>query len=228
MYQAYKNLKFYRLTKAFHKLSEIMNRLYSKLIKRIFDFVLSFLAIILFIPVIILIMILLTLSLKGNPFIMQTRVGKNCKLFKIIKFRTMTNERDLNGELKEDKDRLTKTGKIIRSLSLDEIPQFINILFGKMSLIGPRPLLVEYIPLYNSEQIKRHNVLPGITGWAQVNGRNAISWEEKFKLDLYYVQNISFLLDIKIILLTLYKVLKRDDVSSATSVTMEKFKGTHE
>jgi len=155
----------------------------------------------------------------------QERPGKNGKIFKIFKFRTMSDERNEQGELLPDALRLKGAGKFIRSSSLDELPQLLNVLRGEMSFVGPRPLLVEYLPLYSQQQAKRHDVYPGITGWAQVNGRNAISWEEKFKLDGYYVDHISCVLDCKIVWLTIKKVLKRDGVNSATSVSMEKFRG---
>lgn len=157
---------------------------------------------------------------------MQPRPGKNNKIFMLIKFKTMTNEKDENGELLPDAKRLNMVGKVVRKLSLDEIPQLYNVLMGQMSLIGPRPLLTEYLPLYNKNQIRRHDIRPGITGWAQINGRNAISWEEKFDLDLYYVDNLTLWLDIKILFLTILKVVKIEGISSETSVTMEKFTGT--
>lgn len=170
-------------------------------------------------------MICLTLANQGKPFFFQVRPGKNAKLFKIIKFKTMNDRNDSNGNLLPDDVRLTKIGNFVRKTSLDEIPQLLNVLKGDMSLIGPRPLLPEYLPLYSAEQNKRHLVRPGITGWAQVNGRNAISWEQKFKLDFWYVENVSFLLDLKILWLTLKKVLVKEGISSATSATMEKFTG---
>lgn len=195
--------------------------------KRIFDLVLSLLLIILFLPFIIVTALLIFLKM-GRPIVFtQDRPGLNEKIFKIYKFRTMTNERDKNGELLPDNYRLKGIGKFIRSTSLDELPQLFNVLKGDMSFVGPRPLLIEYLPLYNQEQKKRHNVKPGITGWAQVNGRNAISWKEKFKLDVWYVDNQSFALDIKILWLTFLKVVKRSDISSTTSVTMEKFSGNN-
>jgi lipopolysaccharide/colanic/teichoic acid biosynthesis glycosyltransferase len=162
---------------------------------------------------------------NGKPFFFQTRPGNNEKLFKIVKFKTMTDEKDKNGKLLPDEKRLTTVGKWVRKTSLDELPQLINVVKGEMSLIGPRPLLPEYLPLYNKEQKKRHTIRPGITGWAQVNGRNAISWVDKFKLDVYYVENLTFWLDVKIVFLTIKKVLVKEGVSSSTSVTMEKFKG---
>jgi lipopolysaccharide/colanic/teichoic acid biosynthesis glycosyltransferase len=161
----------------------------------------------------------------SNIFFLQDRPGKDGKIFKIIKFKTMTDKRDNEGNLLPDNQRLTKIGKLIRSTSIDELPQLINVLKGDMSLIGPRPLLVQYLPLYTKEQVRRHDVRPGITGWAQVNGRNAISWKEKFELDVWYVDHMSFLLDLNIIYLTIKKVFKREGISSGTSVTMEPFTG---
>ncbi len=164
----------------------------------------------------------------GAPILFtQPRPGQNEKIFNIYKFRTMTDERDEHGELLSDEERLNGIGKTIRALSIDELPQLFNVLKGDMSIIGPRPLLVEYLPLYSGEQRRRHDVKPGITGWAQVNGRNAISWKEKFALDCYYVENLSFMLDLKILLMTLKKVLGREDISASDHVTMEKFNGTN-
>ena len=162
----------------------------------------------------------------GNPFFTQERPGKDGKIFKLIKFRTMTNKKDEDGNLLPDDQRLTSYGKFLRSTSVDELLELINILKGDMSIIGPRPLLVKYLPLYNDFQKHRHDVRPGLTGYAQVNGRNSISWEERFKLDIDYVQNITFMGDVKIIFNTVYKVFKRDGISSGTSVTMEEFKGS--
>ena len=162
----------------------------------------------------------------GSPiFFTQDRVGKNNKVFKMIKFRSMKDGVDKNGNLLPDEMRLTKFGKILRSTSLDELPELINVLKGDMSLIGPRPLLVDYLPLYNENQVRRHNVLPGLTGWAQINGRNSLSWNEKFNLDIWYVDNWSLTLDIKIFFLTIYKVFKRDGISQEGNVTMERFNG---
>jgi lipopolysaccharide/colanic/teichoic acid biosynthesis glycosyltransferase len=163
--------------------------------------------------------------LKNNPFFIQERPGKNEKIFKLIKFKTMNDKTDENGKLLPDKERLTKIGKIIRSLSLDELPQLINVLKGNMSLVGPRPLLIKYLPLYNERQRKRHNVKPGITGWAQVNGRNNISWEEKFELDVEYVENVCFLFDMKILWMTILKVIKREGINSISTATMYPFTG---
>ncbi len=163
---------------------------------------------------------------KGaGAFFFQERPGKDSKIFKVVKFKTMTDERDKDGNLLPDADRLTKVGKFVRSTSIDELPQLWNVLKGDMSLIGPRPLLVQYLPLYSSEQARRHEVRPGITGWAQCHGRNAISWQKKFELDVWYVDHISFVTDCKIVLTTLKKVLGREDINSATSVTMEAFNG---
>jgi len=191
-----------------------------------FDRSLAFVLIILFLPVMVVVAILI-LFWDGRPVIFrQKRPGKDEKIFEIYKFRTMTNERDESGNLLPDEQRLKGIGKFIRSTSLDELPQLFNVLKGDMSFVGPRPLLVEYLPLYNETQRKRHNVLPGITGWAQVNGRNAISWEQKFEYDVWYVENQSFLLDMKILWMTFLKVVKRSGISQEGRATMEKFKGS--
>lgn len=174
-------------------------------------------------PLFLLIYSLLYVALGGNPIFTQLRPGKYEVIFRLIKFRTMTNERDQNGDLLPDKERLTPIGKLVRSSSLDELPQLMNVLKGEMSFVGPRPLLIEYLSLYNDEQKRRHDIKPGITGWAQVNGRNAISWEKKFELDVWYVDHQSFSLDIRILWMTLLKVVGRDGISSGTSVSMEKF-----
>lgn len=184
-------------------------------------------AFIIALPILGFVTILLVIANNGKPFFFQIRPGLNENLFKIIKFKTMTDEKDENGNLLPDNKRLTGIGKFVRKTSLDEIPQLINVLKGDMSLIGPRPLLVEYLPLYNEEQKKRHDVRPGITGWAQVNGRNAISWKQKFALDVQYVAQCSFWLDVKILFLTIKKVLVKEGISSSTSVTMEKFEGNN-
>ena len=176
-------------------------------------------------PILFVVTILLALANKGKPFFFQIRPGLNEKLFNIIKFKTMTDEVDLEGNLLSDAQRMTKAGNFVRKTSLDELPQLLNVLKGDMSLIGPRPLLPEYLPLYSIEQKKRHSVRPGITGWAQVNGRNTIGWKEKFKFDVYYAKNCSFLLDLKILFLTLKKVIVRDGISAEGMVTMGKFKG---
>lgn len=199
--------------------------MYKSYIKRILDFLLALLGFILLFPIFILVMIGLFFSNNGKPFFFQTRPGKNEKLFKIIKFKTMNDEKDTAGNLLPDAQRLTIIGKFVRKTSLDEIPQLLNVVKGDMSLVGPRPLLVQYLPLYNEYQKKRHNVRPGITGWAQVNGRNAISWQQKFEYDVWYVTNISFLLDVKIIFLTIKKVFISEGISQDGQATMEYFKG---
>ncbi|EAH9654618.1 undecaprenyl phosphate N,N'-diacetylbacillosamine 1-phosphate transferase [Campylobacter jejuni] len=198
--------------------------MYEKVFKRIFDFILALVLLVLFSPVILIIALLLKIT-QGSVIFTQNRPGLDEKIFKIYKFKTMSDERDEKGELLSDELRLKAFGKIVRSLSLDELLQLFNVLKGDMSFVGPRPLLVEYLPLYNKEQKLRHKVRPGITGWAQVNGRNAISWQKKFELDVYYVKNISFLLDLKIMFLTALKVLKRSGVSKEGHVTTEKFNG---
>jgi len=199
-----------------------------KYIKRVFDIILSLLLILIFSPIIVIVSIFIYFTM-GEPILFrQIRPGLNEKLFTIYKFRTMNNKRDKNGDLLPDKDRLSKIGKIIRSTSLDELPQLFNVLKGDMSFVGPRPLLEEYLPLYNEEQKRRHSVIPGITGWAQVNGRNAISWEDKFKYDVWYVDNQSFWLDMKILLMTFLKVIKRDGISQNGQATIEKFRGNIE
>ncbi|HEG0613704.1 TPA: undecaprenyl phosphate N,N'-diacetylbacillosamine 1-phosphate transferase [Campylobacter coli] len=198
--------------------------MYEKWIKRILDFVLALFLLVLFSPLILITALLLKIT-QGSVIFTQNRPGLNEKIFKIYKFKTMSDERDEKGELLSDELRLKAFGKIVRSLSLDELLQLFNVLKGDMSFVGPRPLLVEYLPLYNEEQKLRHKVRPGITGWAQVNGRNAISWQKKFELDVYYVKNISFLLDLKIMFLTALKVLKRSGVSKEGHVTTEKFNG---
>ena len=200
--------------------------MYRGLIKRLLDFFVSLIALLILSPVLIIVSVWLYFVNEGaGVFFTQDRPGKNNQIFRLIKFKTMNDKRDKDGKLLPDGERLTKAGRLVRSTSLDEIPQLINVLKGDMSLIGPRPLLIKYLPLYNAEQARRHEVRPGITGWAQVNGRNAISWEEKFKLDVWYVDNVSFLLDIKILLKTVYNVIKREGISSDTSATMEAFKG---
>ena len=201
-------------------------KLYEKCLKRVVDFVLSLVAIICLSPVMLITAILVRIKL-GSPIIFkQQRPGKNEKIFAMYKFRTMTDARDANGNLLPDEVRLTKFGKLLRSTSLDELPELFNILKGDMSIIGPRPLLVEYLPRYNEEQKHRHDVRPGLSGLAQVNGRNAISWEEKFKYDVEYVRNITFLGDCRIIIQTVKNVIKRDGISAEGSATMEKFQGT--
>ncbi|HEF3808504.1 undecaprenyl phosphate N,N'-diacetylbacillosamine 1-phosphate transferase [Campylobacter jejuni] len=198
--------------------------MYEKVFKRIFDFILALVLLVLFSPVILLTALLLKIT-QGSVIFTQNRPGLDEKIFKIYKFKTMSDERDEKGDLLSDELRLKAFGKIVRSLSLDELLQLFNVLKGDMSFVGPRPLLVEYLPFYNEEQKLRHKVRPGITGWAQVNGRNAISWQKKFELDVYYVKNISFFLDLKIMFLTALKVLKRSEVSKEGHVTTEKFNG---
>ena len=199
--------------------------MYRLFIKRLLDFVLSLIALIILSPVILIVAILVKIKLGSPVLYKQERPGKNEKIFKMYKFRTMTNEKDEEGNLLTDDIRLTKFGKLLRSTSLDELPELFNILKGDMSIVGPRPLLVKYLPLYNEHQKHRHDVRPGFTGWAQCNGRNAISWEEKFDLDVYYTKHVSFLLDLKVIFKTIKIVLFREGISSNTSVTMEEFRG---
>ncbi|MFS4471080.1 sugar transferase [Chryseobacterium sp. T20] len=199
--------------------------MYKNYLKRIFDFVFSLMGITLLLPIFLVVMIGLFLANDGKPFFFQLRPGKNGKVFKIIKFKTMNDKKDSNGNLLSDAERLTAIGSFVRKTSLDEIPQLINVLKGDMSLIGPRPLLVQYLPLYNEHQARRHEVRPGITGWAQVNGRNAISWNQKFDYDVWYVENISFILDFKIFFLTAKKVFIREGVSADGHVTIEPFQG---
>lgn len=202
--------------------------MYKNIFKRIIDFSLSFLGFIIISPIFLLLWIWLSIANKGaGAFFFQERPGQDEKIFKVIKFKTMNDRKDASGNLLPDAQRLTKVGKFVRSTSLDEIPQLLNVIKGDMSLIGPRPLLVQYLPLYNETQRRRHEVRPGITGWAQVNGRNAISWEQKFAYDVWYVDNVSLSLDIKILIKTILKVFKRDGISSGTSATMEYFKGNH-
>lgn len=200
--------------------------MYKNCIKRLLDFILSLAALLILSPVLLILCLLGAIFMKGDPFFTQQRPGKNEKIFRLIKFRTMSCEKDKDGDLLPDEQRLNAYGKFLRSTSLDELPELINILLGQMSIVGPRPLLVKYLPLYNEEQRRRHHVRPGLTGWAQVNGRNAISWEEKFRLDVEYVDNISFSMDLKVIFTTVGKIFKREGISSDTSATMEEFRGT--
>ena len=200
--------------------------MYKKGFKRLIDVTAAALVLIFFSPLFIGVYLLLMLS-QNSAFFTQDRPGKNGKVFKLIKFKTMINKRDAQGNLLPDAERLTKVGKWVRSTSLDELPQLINVLKGDMSLIGPRPLLIKYLPLYSETQKRRHEVKPGITGWAQVNGRNAISWNKKFEYDVWYVDHLSFLLDCKIVWRTIKKVIIREGISSDTSVTMEPFKGNN-
>ncbi|AXT55059.1 sugar transferase [Aquimarina sp. AD1] len=201
--------------------------MYNSFIKRFIDFTLCFIGVLILSPLILVLIILLMIANNGKPFFFQSRPGKNEKIFKIIKFKSMNDKKDEHGELLPFQDRITKTGKFIRKYSLDEIPQLFNVIKGDMSLIGPRPLLVKYLPLYNDFQKKRHDVRPGITGWAQVNGRNAISWDEKFKLDVWYTENRSFKLDLKIIFMTAKKVLFKEDINSGENVNMPTFTGNN-
>lgn len=201
--------------------------MYKYFFKRLIDFTLSLIGFILLSPFFLLITLFLFIVNNGKPFFFQKRPGMNNRIFTVVKFKTMSDKKDAEGNLLLDSERLTSVGSFVRKTSLDEIPQLLNVLKGDMALIGPRPLLVEYLPLYNEEQKRRHEVRPGVTGWAQVNGRNAISWEQKFNLDVWYVDNISFLLDIKILFLTILKVFKSEGISSDTSKTMEKFKGSN-
>ena len=199
--------------------------MYKKIIKRFLDFIIALIGLILILPLFVLVIVGLFFANHGKPFFFQIRPGKNGRLFKIIKFKTMNDKKDSEGILLSDEYRLTKIGAFVRKTSLDEIPQLLNVLKGDMSLIGPRPLLPEYLPLYNETQRKRHEVKPGITGWAQVNGRNAISWEQKFEYDVWYVENVSFLLDLKILYQTIKKVFKREGITAENSVSAEAFKG---
>lgn len=202
--------------------------MYAKFFKRLLDIILSFLALLILSPVFLVLIVVGTFAMKGNPFFTQARPGKDEKIFNLIKFRTMTCEKDGDGNLLPDEVRLTKYGKFLRKTSLDEIPELINIFLGSMSIVGPRPLLVQYLPLYNERQKHRHDVRPGLTGLAQAKGRNAISFEERFELDLEYIENLSLKTDIQIIFLTIKTVLKREGISSETSETMEFFTGTPE
>lgn len=197
------------------------------MIKRLFDIILSLLGLLVLSPLMVILAFLVRVKLGSPSLFRQMRPGKSGKLFELLKFRTMTNLKDENGELLPDRIRLTQFGRFLRSTSLDELPTLWNVLKGEMSLVGPRPLLPEYLPLYNQQQAHRHDVRPGITGWAQINGRNAITWEEKFELDVWYVNNQSIWLDIKIILITLRNVIRKKDISADSHVTMPKFTGSH-
>lgn len=202
--------------------------MYKKCFKRVIDFTIVLMALLVIWPFLLIIYIWLTIANKGAGAIFyQDRPGKGGKIFKVMKFKTMTDERDAEGNLLPDADRLTKVGKFVRSTSIDELPQLINVLKGDMALIGPRPLLVQYLPLYSKEQARRHEVRPGITGWAQCHGRNAISWTKKFELDVWYVDHVSFITDIKVILITIKKVLMRADISQEGQATMEFFNGSN-
>ena len=201
--------------------------MYNPYIKRLIDFIAALVGILLLSPVIILLVILLFIANQGKPFFFQQRPGKRGQIFSIVKFKSMNDRKDVNGELLPFEQRITKTGAFIRKYSLDEIPQLFNVLKGDMSLVGPRPLLVKYLPLYSDFQKRRHDVKPGITGWAQVNGRNTISWEAKFKLDVWYTENVSLKTDIKILLLTIKKVLFKEDINSGENINMPTFTGNN-
>ena len=200
--------------------------MYAKVIKRVLDFIISLCGIIVLSPLFLILIIVGAIKMNGNPFFTQDRPGFKEKIFKLVKFRTMTNEKDENGNLLPDEKRLIPYGKFLRSTSLDEIPELFNILKGDMAIIGPRPLLVRYLDRYSEEQHHRHDVRPGLTGYAQAHGRNALSWEDRFEMDLWYVKNISFVTDIKIIADTVKAVVKKEGISSETSVTMEEFMGS--
>ncbi len=200
--------------------------MYAKYLKRYLDFWIALIALMVLSPVLVALTVIGAVKMKGNPFFTQERPGWHEKIFKLIKFRTMTNEKDKNGELLPDEVRLNKYGRFLRSTSLDELPELINILKGDMAIIGPRPLLVRYLPRYNKEQHHRHDVRPGLTGYAQVNGRNALTWEKKFKLDVWYVKNISMMLDIRIFISTIKAVLRHEGISGEGSETMTEFMGT--
>ena len=200
--------------------------IYRNFFKRVLDFVIALIVLLCLSWLLLLFIVLLFFANKGaGVFFLQERPGKDARIFKVIKFKTMTDEKDADGNLLPDEKRLTKVGKFVRSTSVDELPQLINVLKGDMSLIGPRPLLVQYLPLYTPEQARRHEVRPGISGWAQCHGRNAISWSEKFKLDVWYVDNLSLLTDLKVVFITAGKVLMRKDINSASSATTEAFNG---
>lgn len=199
--------------------------MYAKFFKRLIDFILSGCAILVLGLPLLIVALLIRIKLGSPVLFKQRRPGKDGKIFEIYKFRTMTDARDKDGNLLPDNERLTEFGKLIRSTSIDELPEIINIFKGDMSIIGPRPLLEEYLPLYNEEQAHRHDVRPGLTGWAQINGRNTISWEDKFRYDVEYVRNISFIFDLKIFFLTIKKVFVREGINASAEVTMEKFKG---
>lgn len=200
---------------------------YSKIFKRVFDLAFSLILFIIVSPVFVFVILLLTIANNGSPLFLQARPGKKGRLFRVIKFKTMNDKKDANGHLLPDAERITSVGSFVRKTSLDEIPQLINVLKGDMSLVGPRPLLVEYLSLYDEIQGRRHEVRPGITGWAQVNGRNAINWHQKFEYDIWYVDHISFGLDLRIIWMTLAKVFKSEGITQDGHVTMEKFRGNH-
>lgn len=199
--------------------------MYTRFLKPFFDKLSALLVLVLVSPILFIVLVILAISNKGHIWFTQTRPGKNGKLFDVIKFKTMTDEQDSNGVLLSDEKRLTGIGKFIRRTSLDELPQLVNVIIGNMSIVGPRPLLVEYLALYNARQQRRHEVKPGITGWAQVNGRNTVAWKERFELDVWYVEHISFWVDVKILLQTVNKVFRAEGINSANAATMERFKG---
>ena len=201
--------------------------MYKNCLKRVLDFILSLSALIVLAPFLLIFVVIGAIKMKGNPFFTQERPGKDEKIFKLIKFRSMTEEKDKDGNYLPDEVRLTKYGKWLRSTSIDELPELINIVKGDMAIVGPRPLLVKYLPLYNDFQKRRHEVRPGLTGLAMANGRNSLTWDQKFKYDIEYVDNISFLLDVKIILKTIKGVLKKEGVTSPNSATVEEFKGNN-
>ena len=206
-------------------MERIEGKMYKNIIKPIFDFLLAIIGILLFSPLFVILTIILYFANRGQPFFFQLRPGKGGKLFRIIKFKTMKDKRDAGGNLFSDAERLTKIGKFIRKTSLDEIPQLLNVIKGEMSLVGPRPLLPLYLELYNDFQKRRNEVKPGITGWAQINGRNHISWEKKFEYDVWYVDHVSFWLDFKILIITILKVLKSEGINEEGQATSEEFKG---
>jgi lipopolysaccharide/colanic/teichoic acid biosynthesis glycosyltransferase len=199
--------------------------MYRHFIKPFADILVALIAFVILLPVFLAVVLLLAIANNGKPFFTQLRPGKNAVIFRVIKFKTMNDRKDANGNLLPDADRLTPIGRFVRKTSLDEIPQLLNVIKGDMSIVGPRPLLPEYLPLYNSTQMRRHEVKPGITGWAQVNGRNTIGWKQKFEYDVWYVDNQSFMLDFRILLMTVRNVVKSEGINSATSATMEKFTG---
>ena len=201
--------------------------MYRKHIKRVLDLVLSVIGFTIFIPLFIGITVFLAIANKGKPFFIQKRPGKNCKVFKIIKFKTMNDKKDIDGNLLHDSERLTPIGTFVRKTSLDEIPQLLNVIKGDMSIIGPRPLLTDYVHLYSPFQNRRHEIKPGITGWAQVNGRNAISWDKKFEFDVFYVDHVSLFLDIKILLMTLKKIIISEGINAENATTVEPFNGQY-
>lgn len=204
-----------------------MKTVYSKYIKRALDFIISLLALTVLSPLLLVLTLVGAVKMRGNPFFVQERPGRNGRVFRLIKLRSMTNEKK-NGELLPDEERLTGYGRFLRRTSLDELPELLNILVGHMSIVGPRPLLVKYLPLYNEHQARRHEVRPGLTGWAQVNGRNSITWEQKFDYDVWYVDHVSFALDVRIVMMTVRSVLKREGISGENNATMAEFTGSAE